>query len=154
MRPKDIGTKAESAVVRYLTDHGFPHAERRALRGINDVGDITGTPGIVWEVKGGEAARTASDNQIERWLGETEVERRNAREHIGILVIARSLKNVRDWWACCWADQLTWLITKDSSSQLDYARTIPIRITLAHMVPLLRAAGFGEPLEDEQELQP
>lgn len=28
---KDRGTRWETAVVRWLRDHGFPHAERRAL---------------------------------------------------------------------------------------------------------------------------
>ena len=48
-RPKAIGTAAETAVVRYLAAHGFPAAERRALHGATDLGDITGTPQIVWE---------------------------------------------------------------------------------------------------------
>ena len=43
-RPKAIGTAAETAVVRYLAAHGFPAAERRALHGATDLGDITGTP--------------------------------------------------------------------------------------------------------------
>lgn len=45
-RPKAIGTAAETAVVRYLAAHGFPAAERRALHGATDLGDITGTPGL------------------------------------------------------------------------------------------------------------
>ena len=52
-RPKAIGTAAETAVVRYLAAHGFPNAERRALHGATDLGDITGTPSLCWEVKGG-----------------------------------------------------------------------------------------------------
>ena len=54
-KPKQIGTRAETAVARYLAANGFPHAERRTLRGREDAGDITGTPGVCWEVKGGEA---------------------------------------------------------------------------------------------------
>ena len=63
-RSKDIGTRAEAAVVRYLCANGWANAERRALRGSADWGDVTGTPGLVWEVKGGDAAKDASDNQI------------------------------------------------------------------------------------------
>jgi Holliday junction resolvase len=50
VRPKDIGTRAESAVVAYLQAQGFA-AERRALAGVNDRGDVAGLPGIVVEVK-------------------------------------------------------------------------------------------------------
>lgn len=77
-RPRDIGTAAETAVVRCLRTAGFPHAERRALRGVLDAGDVTGTPGVAWEVKGGAAARTASDGQLVAWLAETERERLTA----------------------------------------------------------------------------
>ena len=46
------GSRWESAIVGFLRDHGFPHAERRAKAGINDKGDITGvTPHLVIEAK-------------------------------------------------------------------------------------------------------
>lgn len=32
-RPRDIGTRAETAVVAWLQAHGWPGAERRALHG-------------------------------------------------------------------------------------------------------------------------
>ena len=51
------GADGERAVVRYLTDHGFPNAERRLSGGDNDRGDITGTPALVWEVKNTREAR-------------------------------------------------------------------------------------------------
>ena len=43
-KAKQKGTLAESALVKFLQSAGFPNAERRALAGINDLGDITGTP--------------------------------------------------------------------------------------------------------------
>ncbi|MGW4641828.1 hypothetical protein ACWEN6_25140 [Sphaerisporangium sp. NPDC004334] len=48
---KSRGTAAETAVVNYLRSQGFPHAERRALGGTNDRGDIAGVVGTVIEVK-------------------------------------------------------------------------------------------------------
>ena len=48
-RNKQKGTSFETLVADFLTDNGFPYAERRALAGVNDKGDITGTPGLVWE---------------------------------------------------------------------------------------------------------
>jgi len=50
-KAKAKGTSAETAVVKYLIDNGFPYAERRALNGALDLGDITGTPALAWEVK-------------------------------------------------------------------------------------------------------
>jgi hypothetical protein len=40
------GTSWESAIVTYLIEQGWPHAERRALAGALDKGDITGLPGV------------------------------------------------------------------------------------------------------------
>jgi hypothetical protein len=99
MRPKDIGTRAESMTVAYLRENGFAQAERRALHGNTDLGDITGIPDVVIEVKGGEAAKNASVGQINAWLEETETERLNAGADIGILVVQRRQQNVRNWWA-------------------------------------------------------
>jgi hypothetical protein len=48
---KDKGTKAETAVVRYLKSVGYPNVERRALSGKYDRGDISGIPGVVISVK-------------------------------------------------------------------------------------------------------
>lgn len=70
-RPKDIGTAAETAVVNWAKDHGFPQARRLALAGADDQGDVELKPGWTVEVKGGRAAETASDLQIDLWLVET-----------------------------------------------------------------------------------
>ena len=43
-KAKAKGTAAETALVKYLRDHGFPGAERRAMTGEFDQGDVTGTP--------------------------------------------------------------------------------------------------------------
>lgn len=132
MRPKDIGTRAETAVVKYLRDHGFPHAERRALAGALDKGDITGTPGIVWEVKGGEAAKTASDGQILKWLEETDREAENAGTLYGVLIVQRSRKATGSWWAV-------------DSWPLKGQRGMRLHL-LSDYVRSLRLDGFGEPL--------
>lgn len=151
-RPKDIGTRAESAVVRFLRENGFPHAERRALTGSQDQGDITGCPGLVFEVKGGEVAKNASDGQIAKWLAETETERRNANADIGILVVQRrgiGPANAGRWWA---------VLTLPVLTAVAYGHTprgvggfpAPVRMDLANAVQLLRAAGYGDPIEQEE----
>lgn len=137
-RPKARGTAAETAVVRALRNLGFPHAERRALAGVHDLGDITGTPGICWEVKGGDAARTASDQKITDWLAETEKERGNAGADIGVLVVQRKAvgaANAHRWWAIMPAN--AWIL---GAAKHDFA----VRMLLADACTLLRAAGYGQ----------
>jgi hypothetical protein len=82
-RNKQRGTSFETLIVRYLQDHGFPHAERRALAGVNDLGDITGTPGVVWECKN---HKTLSFSE---WLVEAETERANANADVGVVIAKR-----------------------------------------------------------------
>jgi hypothetical protein len=140
-RPRDIGTAAETAVVRALRARGFPQAERRSLKGVLDEGDITGTPGLCWEVKGGDAARNASDGQISAWLAETETERLNARADVGILVVQRrriGARNAHRWWAIMRAN--AWIL---GGTKHDF----PVRILLEDACTLLRKAGYGEPLD-------
>ena len=96
-----LGTRAESAVVAVL-QRFWPDVERRRQRGAADAGDIAGVPRVVWEVKGGKAAKTASDNQIAAWLEETEIERQNAEAEVGVLVVQRAgigYPNAGRWWA-------------------------------------------------------
>lgn len=50
-RSKDKGTAWESAVVSAYRSAGVVHAERRALRGSDDRGDVAGIPGVVTECK-------------------------------------------------------------------------------------------------------
>lgn len=89
------GTAAESALVRFLQSRGWPYAERRALAGAKDKGDVTGTPGLCWEQK--SAARIC----IPEWMRETEIERVNAGADYGVLVIKpRGVGETRvDQWA-------------------------------------------------------
>jgi hypothetical protein len=79
-KPKQRGTAAESAVVSFLRTAGFPYAERLALQGGKDRGDITGIPGVVIEVK---AVQEYAFNQ---WLTEARVERDNAGADFGLVV--------------------------------------------------------------------
>jgi len=65
-KSKQKGTAAETAVVRYLRSlnfqhagPAFPNAERRALSGGKDMGDIAGIPDTVIEVKAAETLKLA-----------------------------------------------------------------------------------------------
>ncbi len=77
------GTAFETLVVRFLQSKGWIHAERRALHGTLDKGDITGTGPLVWECKNHKTL------DISGWLKETEQERQNAKADHGILVVKR-----------------------------------------------------------------
>jgi hypothetical protein len=63
-KSRATGTRWESAIVTYLQSRGWPHAERRALRGAHDRGDVAGIVGIVIEAK--SAARV----ELAAWLDE------------------------------------------------------------------------------------
>lgn len=150
-RPKQIGTSAETAVVRAIRTRGFPHAERRALAGALDLGDLTGTPGICWESKGGDAAKDASDGQIAAWMVETERERVNAGASIGVLVTQRrgvGAANAHRWWAWLPLWQVAELANGTDFYVHANARNIPVRMLLDDACTLLRAAGYGEPLPE------
>ena len=141
-KPKALGTAAETAVVRALRTLGWPHAERRALAGAYDLGDITGCPGIVWEVKGGEAAKSASDKQITKWLAETETERVNAGADVGVLVLQRrgaGPRNAHRWWAYLRASYVFPNLPEDED--------FPVLMLLSYACHVLRRAGYGQPLE-------
>jgi len=80
-RSRAKGTAAETATVKALWRLGFPYAERRALSGSSDRGDIGGTIGLCWEVKDAKTWKVAE------WMRETETERVNSGADYGILVI-------------------------------------------------------------------
>lgn len=112
-KSKRKGTSAESALVVYLQDNGFPNAERRALTGANDKGDVSGTGDLVWECKNHKTYK------LSQWISEAQVECANADADLGIVVIKPvgvGLTSQSKWWAM---------------------------VELADMVELLKRAGYG-----------
>ena len=115
-KAKAKGTAAETAFVKYLQGHGFAGAERRALGGGSggDLGDITGTPCLTWEIK------NVRKYSIPAWLLESAAERENARADYCPLIVKPvgvGLANPGNWWAI---------------------------LTAVELVELLCAAGYGE----------
>jgi hypothetical protein len=140
-RSKDVGTAAETALVRWLRDNGWPGAERRALRGTLDAGDVTGTPCLAWEVKAGQQAQEPGEGLLTTWMDETEAERRNARADVGVLVLRRRGKgNPGDWWAYLPLGALVALAGVGVKS----TSNAPVRLRLADLVDELHRAGYGE----------
>lgn len=154
-KSKDIGTKAETAVVRAARTRGFPHADRITLSGHKDRSDVRLTlgltAGIVVQVKGGQYAKTASDQQIANWLHETETGRVNAGAAIALLVTQRTgigLPNAHRWWAHLTVHTFLTLLGAT------HAITPPnpdaaLRMTLDSALALLRAAGYGNQHDQE-----
>ena len=66
-----------------MRDNGFPMAERRALHGNLDKGDINCGAPLVFECK------AAKRHELSAWLAETEQERVNAEADFGVLVVKR-----------------------------------------------------------------
>ncbi len=99
-KPKIKGTRAESAVVAYLQENGFPHAERRALSGTQDRGDVAGVAENVIEVK--DVARDG----LPGWIDETQVEKTNAKAKYAVCWHKRRGKgSPKDWFVTMTGEQ-------------------------------------------------
>jgi len=102
-KAKQKGTAAETALVLWLRENGYELAERRALTGRADRGDIAGIPNVVIEVKSGNRL------EIPAWLKETEAERLNDGALSGYLVIKPKgigAANVGQWWVIQTVEQV------------------------------------------------
>jgi Holliday junction resolvase len=104
---KQKGTKAETAVVRYLEFHGY-RAKRNALHGNADEGDIMADIGgldVCIEVKNRKRIELA------KWMGELSREKENAGADCGVLVIkpeGTGLEKVGKWWVVMEFDEFRW----------------------------------------------
>lgn len=102
---KRKGTAAETAVVEYLKGRGWIHAERRALAGSLDKGDVAGVVGVCLEVK------SCKTMDLAGWLREVEAEQANAGAHVGAVVAKkRGTTNPADWYAVLTFRQLVDLL--------------------------------------------
>ena len=141
-KSKAIGTRAETALRNYLLSAGYSELEahRNVLTGQDDEGDVwlrdprRGL--IVFEVKGGKAAKEASHEQMKKWYQEAEKERRNAGANYGFLVTQRAgvgYPRAGDWWAYS---------TFGDLSRLSHSSVFPsdvfIRVTVAELIGMIR----------------
>lgn len=99
------GTQAESAVVQYLRERGWPSVERRALRGANDQGDIAGLPGVCIEVK------AHREIDLAQFVDEAEAERRNSGADVAVAWVKRRGKgSPAEWYVCMTGEQFVQLL--------------------------------------------
>jgi hypothetical protein len=117
-RAKQVGTAAETAVLRYLTAHGMLNVARRTLTGSSDTGDIWVDGGtVVLEVKSRNRPHTWAD--VGDWLAELEREVKHADAagagcSMSALVVKRvgsGPANVGDWFVYLNADDAAYLLT-------------------------------------------
>jgi len=110
------GTAFESAVVAYLTAHGFPHVERRAMNGQADRGDIAGVPGWAVECKAVRALDLAG------WASEATREAVNARSPWWAVVVKRRSQPVAQSYVvlslATWAEAVAGELPADPATTL------------------------------------
>lgn len=90
---KQKGTRAETELVNWLRINGFPDAERRALSGNVDKGDIAGVCSLAIEVKNCKAFTPAE------WIDEALAEQRNAGASYHLVVAKRRMKPIERGYA-------------------------------------------------------
>jgi hypothetical protein len=157
---RDRGVATERLLAKFLREHGFPNAERAVKTGVVtrgrtvvDPGDITGTPGLVWQAKGLRPI-TAAENAVPGWMLETEQQRAGAGAGLGVLVVRRDQRPAEQWFAFLPVADLYRSAglqpTLDDSPPWGWQRdTIiawPARLYLADLVTLLRSWGYGDRL--------
>lgn len=98
-RPKAKGTKAETDVARWAIGYGMYDAERLALKGTGDVGDVRLVPGVFVQVKDGyTSGKDPSDFLIGKWLDRVEEQRKAGGWSVGLLAHKRAGKgSPNDW---------------------------------------------------------
>lgn len=145
-RQKQSGTQAETQVVKWLQAHGWADAERLALSGATDKGDVKWVKGVIIEVK---HRRTTTSNaglgqpghlELAGWMGELEAERKNANADRAWLIVKRSgTTDVGQWWAYTPMHQLAglWGVALD----VDVAHA-PVCMTVSSAAALMEGAGY------------
>lgn len=153
------GKDRELRVVAFLRVNGFPGAERMVRTGYRnsgrvspDCGDITGTPGIAWQVKD---IAEREWYKIPRILADTENQAKAANADFGVLVIRRpGHAHPSEWWAHMHLDDLAQLVAGDPPPPRRPLLHFPVRFELGELIPILRAAGYGTPLDNAEAPAP
>lgn len=110
-RSKAIGTRDETAVVKWLHAKGFDKARRYAPQGQNDKGDVEVCEGFILEVKHRNPRNSNSslgqpgEKELLGWLWELDAEMNNYYQEtevpvFGALVVKRKgTTSPGNWWA-------------------------------------------------------
>jgi hypothetical protein len=150
-RSKAIGTAGESAVVKIVLPY-FPQAERLALAGAQDEGDIGHCGDFIFEVKSGKAAENAGDGLLAKWTLETAAEVQNRGVQYGVLILKRKgvgLANAHRWWAYVDVEDLArW--TGGEYIPNRFNGTLSVRLELGQLLEML--ADLGLTVDDPEAI--
>ena len=147
---KAKGTAAETACVRWFRANGFPHADRQPLRGGKDAGDLALTAGIVAEIKAVSKGGTGQPpaQLLGSWMAQAEAERVNADADYCPLIVKRAgTTDVGRWWCYMTVRDMGLLL-----AEVDLHPAVspdPVCMSVHTATRLLRAAGYGAPLDEE-----
>ena len=150
---KTKGTRAETALKRWLRDNGFPHADRQPLRGNRDAGDLALCPGVVVEVKAVAKGATGQPpaHLLGSWMSQAEAERVNAGAALCPLVVKRAgTGDPAKWWAYLPLVHVAHLLG-GPGFDLIHTTSDPVCMSVHTLTDLLRAAGYGDPLTEETD---
>lgn len=144
---REKGAVAERQLVNWLRENGWPGAERAVRTGYRtatrtsaDPGDVTGTPGLVWQMK--YTARFEKPSEFAANVAETEAQRAAAGADHGLLVQRRNgTADVGKWWVHVTGRAFAALLFPDREEVPEFECVA--RLTLAELVPLLWRAGYG-----------
>jgi hypothetical protein len=104
---KARGTAWETAVVRYLHEHGFPNARRKVLTGKLDEGDIDlGSCEVTIE------AKNTQKITLSEFVDEARIEARNSGGGYGVAVVKRRGKGTGESYAVMRLEDWTEFVTR------------------------------------------
>jgi len=111
-KSKARGTQAESSVVAYFKQRGWPFCERRTLSGSSDKGDLAGIYGVAGAFVG--EVKSCKTVNVPGWLREAATEQANAGAAISAVISKpRGVghERVGQWHAFLTVEQLCDLLT-------------------------------------------
>jgi hypothetical protein len=149
---RNKGANAERALVGYLRRVGFGGAERAVRTGYRtvtrtsaDPGDVTGTPGIIWSCKDVAATRANTPSVFATWFAELDAMDGQPGD-VRLLVHKRAgYTDPGLWW--CW---MRLYVLANLMGRPEHGWPVgvdPVRMELGHVIPLLHAAGYGDPIK-------
>ena len=86
---KSLGTQLETAITKWLQEHGWPFAHRRTQKGSSDEGDACLSERIPFTIEAKNSKRTTERAAIGVWLRELVDEVNAAGDEAGVVVHKR-----------------------------------------------------------------
>jgi hypothetical protein len=109
-----LGTAHESAIVTWLRENGWPHADRRVKKGSKDEGDIRLADGVPVTIEAKTyKAKTSDPLHLAQWLRELADEIENSGSETGaVFAKRRGTTDVGEYFAILTVRQYMDLITR------------------------------------------